>query len=95
MKRPLTRREKVLLCILLMVLLLAAWFNLFLEPMKARSSLAQENLEKVQDMLLEEQVRAAQMKNMEAELEQLNDSDAFQPSEVPVYDNIDAVMVAQ
>ncbi|MEY8354665.1 hypothetical protein AALB39_15085 [Lachnospiraceae bacterium 54-53] len=93
MKRPLTRREKTLLCILLAVLLLAAYVNLFLEPVKSRYSRAQEHLSEVEDMLLEEQARAAQLRNMEAELEKLKDTDAFQPSEVPVYDNIDAVMV--
>lgn len=93
MKKSLTRREKIFLLILVAVLLSAGYFNLFLLPVKARLLAAREQLERVQSELAKEQVKAERIKRMQVELNALEDSNAFQPSIVPNYDNIDAVMI--
>ena len=84
MNRSFTTREKILLVVLTVLLLGVGYFKLFLQPMEQRVEAFQERQNTAQDQM---------MRKMEEELQQLKDSGAIPNAEVPVYDNIQNVMI--
>ncbi len=90
MRREFTQREKALLLVLVVVLLLSGYVKLFLDPLNAQMSDAQNQLAQAQDLLTVEQTKLARMQKMQTELE---DGDISGEVEIPDYDNINNVMI--
>ncbi len=93
MNRALTRREKVLLLLLALLLLAMGYMKLFYEPLQTERIAAETRLADAEDAQLLEQARLHQMRQMEAELEKLKADGAAKAAEIPAYDNIENVMV--
>lgn len=93
MKRTITGREKALLLILLLVLSLAVLVNLVIKPISERRAAARARLEQVQDKILEEQARANKLKTMNEALDSWSVSPDHPGSQVPYYNNVEAVLV--
>ena len=93
MNRSFTTREKILLVVLTVLLLGVGYFKLFLQPMEQRVEAFQERQNTAQDQMMIEAAHLRQMRKMEEELQQLKDSGAIPNAEVPVYDNIQNVMI--
>lgn len=93
MKRPLSKRELVLLAVLVVVALFAGYFQLFLAPVESRKAQAQERLVQAQDAEVEEAAKLQQMQKMQAKLEKLKNSQEYLSTGIPNYDNIDNVIV--
>ena len=93
MKRTLTLREKVLILILAIVLLLLGYVKLFLTPITERQVEALQQLTQLQEEGEGEQRKLKEMKEMERTLVEIRQRASYQFSEIPNYDNIDNVMV--
>ena len=92
MRREFTRREKVLLLFLAVVLLFSGYMKLFLEPLNGQLASARDQLASAQDSLTMEQTKLLQLRKMEKALEG-GPSGAAPAAEIPDYDNIDNVMI--
>lgn len=92
MKRAFTRREKVLLLVLVVILLLTGYLKLFLEPVEKQYAAAQTRCGNVQSALTREQAKLADMKKMEAALKK-QEGGGVSGITIPAYDNSDNVMV--
>ncbi|MDU7338255.1 MAG: hypothetical protein E7L17_09085 [Clostridium sp.] len=93
MKRPLSKRELVLLAVLVVVALFAGYFQLFLGPVESKKAQAQERLVQAQDAEIEEAAKLQQMQKMQSKLDKLNSSQEYLSTGIPNYDNIDNVIV--
>lgn len=91
MNRAFTRREKALLLCLVVILLVVGYLKLFLEPVQAGIFTAREQQEIATAELLVEQARLTRQQAMEAELDALTGME--QTAELPIYDNVENVMV--
>ena len=92
MKRAFTRREKILLILLSVVVLCGVYFRLFFEPAQARIAAAQGSLSQAQSAVQQDRLRLGQIRKMQDELQEMKNSGA-PASEIPDYDNIGNVMV--
>lgn len=93
MKREFTQREKILLLVLVVLLLLTGYLKLFYEPVQKQYTAAQTQYDKASDTLMQEQAKLSNMKKMEAALKKLQGSGASADVTIPAYDNSDNVMV--
>lgn len=91
MKRAFTTREKVLLVILAVLLILVAYFKLLLEPINANVEELQEKTASEQDLILENTARLAKMNAMEKALQAIYDAGDARP--LPDYDNAEKLLV--
>lgn len=91
--REFTRREKIMLLVLAVLLLGLGYFKFFWTPMQNDLKIQQQRLADVQDSLMIEQTKLLQMQQMEKKMEELKASGAVPDAEVPVYDNVKNVMV--
>ncbi len=91
MKRAFTTREKVLLLILVIMVLVLGYFKLILEPIN--NQIEELNNRALQEQILvdQQQIKLAQMRKMEKLLEEMKQAGTYQ--EIPAYDNRDAVIV--
>lgn len=93
MKREFTQREKALLLILVVVLLLTGYLKLFLVPVEKQYTDSRAEYSDVQDSLAQEQAKLSSMKKMETALKKLEDNGTASDIMIPAYDNSDNVMV--
>lgn len=93
MNRAFSQREKVLLLVLTALVLAVGYMKLFYEPLQIERTEQEQRLAAAQDSLLIEQTRLARMRAMEAELEEWEASGANQDAELPLYDNVENVMI--
>lgn len=93
MKREFTQREKILLLILVVLLLLTGYLKLFLTPVEKQYTDAQAEYSDAQTSLTLEQAKLKSMKKMEAALKKLEEDGASSDITIPAYDNSDNVMI--
>ena len=90
--RKLTFREKVLLALLAVAVLVCGYIFAFHLPMEERTARLENQILENQDLLAQTQAMADRQREMEAELEALRARDPA-PRPMPDYDNLQAVMV--
>lgn len=93
MKREFTMREKVLLLILVLIMMVAGYYWLVAMPVEARITEAQAEEADYQDRIMMEMVRAKQLKTMREALEEAALKNEAPVSQIPMYDNLENVMV--
>lgn len=93
MNRAFTAREKALLLILTVLVLITGYIKIFHEPVQDRLAALEDRQAVATDALLIEQIRLAQKQAMEEELAALKAAGTIQDAEIPVYDNVERVMV--
>ncbi|MEG1593845.1 MAG: hypothetical protein RR350_05490 [Oscillibacter sp.] len=93
MNRAFTQREKALLLCLTVILLVVGYFKLFAEPIQAGILNAREQSEIAAADLMVEQVRLTQQQTMQTELDALTAQGVEQTASLPVYDNVENVML--
>ena len=91
--RKLSRREKLLLGLLAVLLTVVSYARLFYQPVVGQLVEARERVTAAEDALVTEQGRLAQLRSMEQSLEEMRQSRDFRDSLLPDYDNIKLVMV--
>lgn len=92
MNRELTTREKFLLLVLAIMLLVSLYYLLVYQPVEEQlADLALLEAE-TEDAILMETVRLAQLNKMEEELEQIFAAADGNPTEIAAYDNAKQVM---
>ena len=91
--RSFTRREKILLTVLIVIIAVVGYTRFFVMPMQDR--LEEQNARKAmaQEQMTLETVKLVKMNDMEQELEAMKAAGVVPNAEVPVYDNIENVMV--
>lgn len=85
MKRAFSTREKILLVILAVMLLMIGYFKLVLEPINNRIADVQSQMNAEQSLIDINNVRLLKLKQMEKELDKIKDSGEAQP--LPEFDN--------
>jgi len=90
MKREFTSREKALLLVLIVILLISGYSAFFLSPLQTHISDAQAQQSDALDQLQVETVKAQQLKKMKEDLAQLDKTESG--SRIPDYDNLQNVM---
>lgn len=93
MNRAFTQREKILLLILTVMLLVLAYFKGFYQPLEERSEAAQLAQSNALDELTFEQTKNQRMNAMQKELDDLKAQGVLEDAVVPNYDNVENVMV--
>ena len=93
MKREFTQREKVLLLVLAVILLVTGYLKLFSEPVEKEYAAAQVQYDHAQSDLAQEQIKQNNMKKMERALKILEDGGMPSGITIPAYDNSGNVMV--
>lgn len=91
MKRAFTTREKVLLVILAVLLIVVAYFKLLLEPINDSVEEYQAKTASEQDLILENTARLAKMNAMKKELQEIFDAGDARP--LPDFDNSEKLLV--
>lgn len=92
MKRSLTPREGILLALLAVIAVVSGYVMLFYNPMTTRRDTAREETELCQIQIDAAQIRLAEKRRMEQELEELFARDPS-PRSLAAYDNMQAVML--
>lgn len=92
MKRAFTQREKGMLLVLVILVLVVGYVKFFYEPNSDALTAAEERRTQAEDSIAIEQVRAQKLETMRAELKEYED-DGASSAEIPDYDNIENVMV--
>lgn len=90
--RPLSAREKFLLCVLLVVALVSAYLALFYGPVTTKMTEVDEQLGQTEDQLLESQIKVTRLEKMNKELEELNEGGGPLIG-LARYDNLQSVIV--
>lgn len=90
--RPLSAREKFLLCVLLIVAVISAYLALFYRPVTAKMIEVDEQLGQTEDQLLESQIKVTKLEKMRSELEEINAGEGPLTS-LARYDNLQSVIV--
>ena len=85
------KREKGLMLLLVLILLLCGYWFGIAQPIQARIDAALTQEAAAQDQILVETVKAQQLQDMRKALEELKDEEIT--SEIPDYDNLDSVMI--
>lgn len=91
--REFTTREKVMLLVLAVLLLVVGYCKFFLTPLQTELETQQQRLEDVQSSVIVEQTKLAQMKQMQQKMDELKAEGAVPDAEVPVFDNVENVML--
>ena len=87
MKYVMTPREKILLGILAVLAVGAAYFFLFLSPLQQKKAECLTQTASVEDTILLAEAKKAKMNKMEQELEEIFAQEIEEIREVPEYDN--------
>lgn len=90
--RPLSTREKFLLCVLLVVALVSAYLALFYQPTTTKMAELDEQIGQTEEQLLESQIKVSQLEKMRAELAEMRASGKNLIS-LARYDNLQSVIV--
>lgn len=91
MNRAFTNREKVLLVILAVLLIVIGYFKLILEPINNNIETYQADAAAEQDEILQNTVILTRMKQMQHELEEIYAADDAKP--LPDFDNSEKLLV--
>ncbi|MEG2037252.1 MAG: hypothetical protein RRZ93_04620, partial [Ruthenibacterium sp.] len=92
MNRSFTQREKTRLGVLLFLILGSVYYFLAFQPLQMRIAAAEVRSADAQDALLIEQTRAAMRAKMLAEIETMKAEGEQMSAEIPLYNNLRAVM---
>jgi len=87
MRKGLTVREKILMCILGVLLVYLVYFYVFYTPTQAQIDHYKEEAISIDDEILLSQAKAAKLNKMKAELDELLADGSTEIKELPVYDN--------
>ena len=90
MRRAFTVREKVLIVVLALILIVLGYYKLLLEPINESISTYQMNTETEQDQIIQNTVSLTKMNEMQTELDALYASGEAKP--LPAYDNTDEML---
>lgn len=91
MRRQLSVRERMLLILLIIVMLVSGYVMLFRRPMISEQERCAAEIESYRDMILATELRVAEKQRMERELEKLLSSEN-PPKGIASYDNLQPVM---
>ena len=91
MKRELTAREKTLLLVLAVLVIVLGYYKLIYEPITNQISVCRDNTQQEQLELDDALIRAAQMKKMEDALPELRQKSGGKA--IPQYDNSEMLML--
>lgn len=92
MKPEFTIREKVLMCILAVLVVFCIYYFAFLMPVTEQMTNCVNANYEVEDQILLADAKVAKMKQMEAELNAILNGEAGEVKELPEYDNSQNVM---
>lgn len=87
MKNQMTIREKVMLCILIILLVCAGYYYLFYVPMKEDTEAYKQEYATLDETLLVAEAKTTKMAKMKAELEALKQGSTEEIKPLPAYDN--------
>lgn len=87
MKNGMTIREKVMLCILILLCIFAAYYYLLYIPMKDATTAYKEEYTVLDDTLLVAEAKTTRMAKMKAELESIKAGTTEEIKALPAYDN--------
>ena len=90
MRRAFTKREKVMIIILAVIILAICYFKLMLEPINEQIESYQTMTETEQTEITQNQAKLASMKKMQKELDEIYASNDAKP--LPTYDNADVML---
>lgn len=90
--RKLTLRERVLLILLAIVVVISAYVMLFSMPLSQRAQALTDEIAQADELALQLEVRLAEQQRMERELKQLETAEDA-PVPMPEYDNQHSVMI--
>ena len=91
MNRELTFREKFMLLVLILIVIILGYYKLILEPINEQIAEYNENTSLEQMELVTELARVSKMKKMEAAVEKIRESGDAKP--IPSYNNSKNLMV--
>lgn len=92
MKKQLTNREKVLLCILAVLMVVCAYNLLFYNPTIQEISLLQSETVALDEQIATMDTQVAKMNQMKSELEAIGAGEMGDVKEIPAFDNSGNVM---
>ena len=92
MKKQLTTREKVLMCILAVLLVICAYYYAFYMPVLQKVAEYKGEIEFLQEQNLILDAQVERMNLMKAELEAIASGEMGEVNEIPAYDNSYQVM---
>ncbi len=90
MRRAFTTREKVMLIILAVLLIVIGYYKFVLEPINDSISQYQLNTETEQSEILQNTAQLQKLNNMQKELEEIKSSGDTKP--LPTYNNMNAML---
>lgn len=90
--RKLTLRERVLLILLAIIVVISAYVMLFSMPLDQKSQTLTEEIALADELALQLELRLGEKQRMERELQQLETAEDA-PAVMPEYDNLQAVMM--
>lgn len=93
MNREFTSREKILMLVLVILLMAVGYGKFYYAPLAARTANAKAQLAETTDNIMIENVRYQRMQEMQAELEQQKETQQGTDIIIPVFNNIESVMV--
>jgi Tfp pilus assembly protein PilO len=93
LNREFTKREKILILILVFLLLFSGYFKFVLQPAQERVTAAQNACADIENSMTVETVKAKRLADMRAAIDSYENKTDGKSSVVPLYDNIDNVMV--
>lgn len=91
MNRELTKREKILLLVLVVLVLVLGYFKLVLQPINDQVSQYKASMQAQQTQLEQDQVKVAQMEKMQKTIDQIKASG--ESRSIPQYDNSGKLML--
>lgn len=93
LNREFTKREKVLILILVLLLLFSGYFRFVLQPSQDRINAANNTRADIENSMTIETARSQRLSQMRDAIASYEDKNGGEGSVVPVYDNIDNVMI--
>ena len=93
MKKGMSIREKVLLCILVILALILVYYYAFYIPTQEEIAQYKEEYTVIDDAIILADAKAIKLTQMKAELEEIKGGDVMVTKELPAYDNRQALMV--
>ncbi len=92
MMNKISKREKVLLAVLVLLIIGSAYYMLFYTPTQEKIAEYEAELIEIDDRILVAEAQLLHMKNMQRELDELLKDGAKEVKEAPLYDNSKKLM---
>ena len=93
MKKGLTLREKVLLCILAVMLVIMGYYYLFYIPTKDAIAQYEKDFIAIDNEIIQTEAKMIKFANMKAELNAIKEGSSVEVKELPKFDNRQNLMV--